>query len=144
LTKQTRNSKLTKTEQSDPLVPDPIPIKEVQENRTGTKPLLFGGINSSINDLQIQYDDSPVNAMSHFSSQGEEIINRLNNRSVLESFYRMNADVEGVELDDVGQDVFSRIGFSRGGKPGQFNPPSVTLKKSKVSMETLNLMKKHL
>ena len=82
--------------------------------------------------------------MSHFSSQGEEILNRLNSRSVLESFYRMNADVEGIELDEIGQDIFSRVGFSRGGKPGQFNPPSVTLKKSKVSMETLNLMKKHL
>lgn len=55
----------------------------------------------------------------------------------------MNADVEGVELDEVGEDVFSRIGFSRGGKP-DYNPPNVALKKSKVSMETLKLMKKHL
>jgi hypothetical protein len=29
LTKQTRNSKLTKTEQSEPMLPDPIPIKEI-------------------------------------------------------------------------------------------------------------------
>ena len=29
LTKQTRNSKLTKTEQSDPMLPEPLPAKEI-------------------------------------------------------------------------------------------------------------------
>jgi hypothetical protein len=88
-------------------------------------------------------DDSPVNLLSQFS-QGEDILNRMNSRSVLESFYRMNADVDGVELDDVDQNVFDRNFLAKGGKVNSVMPPNVSLKKTKVSIQTLNLMKKRL
>ena len=77
-------------------------------------------------------------------SNGEEILNRLNSRSVLESYYRMNADVEGVEIDDLDQNVFAR-NFPHMLKGGKFAPvimPNIGMKKARVSMETLNLMRK--
>ena len=46
----------------------------------------------------------------------------------------MNADVDGVELDDVDQNVFDRNFLAKGGKVNSVMPPNVSLKKTKVSI----------
>jgi hypothetical protein len=101
---------------------------------------------SSINELaDIQYDTDNSSRKSGNSSNVDDLINRLNSRSILESYYVMGANLDGVELEDPDPNVFSHSRMMKNRKhlaPLIF--PAVGFKKAKVSMETLALMKQRM